>query len=213
MVTVILKTVSRLLLLLSIISLPAIGPAKASSIAEYTKAIEQSPPAYKYKFYLYRGQAYIKENQPAKGIKDLNASIRLNPTIKAHRTRGILLYENGQYKAAINDFDQYLKRKDDIDIYRKRSFAGFTEKFYKKAMADARKVLAVRPNDKLCQKILMECETAIQNPPERIVINSAPPPRIRSARNTVKKKTRRVTKRRKTVVKKLPTRVITKTKS
>ena len=192
------KTAGCLVVVLSIICLSTATPTNATTIAEYTKAIEQSLPDYKYKYYLYRGQAYLNENQAGKALKDLNSSIKLKPTIQAYRERGILLYNMRQYKAAIGDFNQYLKRKDDIDIYRKRSFARYSEKSYKKAMGDAKKVLAVQPEDKLCQKILMECETAIQNLPDLIVVNSAPPPRYpkQTGRSRANKTGRATTPRR-----------------
>jgi len=51
-----------------------------AGVAEYTKAIDQSPEDMKYKFYLLRGMAYRDQVYIDAAIKDFSTSIQMRPS-------------------------------------------------------------------------------------------------------------------------------------
>ena len=53
--------------------------AYGADVAEYTKAIDQSPADMKYKFYLLRGMAYRNQGNIDAAIKDFGTSIQMHP--------------------------------------------------------------------------------------------------------------------------------------
>jgi len=81
----------------------------AKSIAEYTKAIDQSPVDRKYKFYLLRGEAHIENGDFSAALKDFSTSIQLKPNKEAFLNRGKMYFQRGTLNMAVKDFSEAKK--------------------------------------------------------------------------------------------------------
>ena len=70
------KAMTRLIILPAILlSVLLSSHAFGAGVAEYTKAIDQSPEDMKYKFYLLRGMAYRELHDIDAAIRDFSTSI------------------------------------------------------------------------------------------------------------------------------------------
>ncbi|MBU0483042.1 MAG: tetratricopeptide repeat protein [Proteobacteria bacterium] len=153
--------------------------AQAVPISEFTKAIEQSSPENKHKFYQYRARAYLKENMINEALSDLTAAINLSPTVSAHKERGEIYFKQKRYQESIPDLSASIKENpNDLNMYRMRSQSYFATEAYAAALADAKHVLSVSPDDAICKFIHMESTTAL-NPEKEIIIHSSYVPTTR----------------------------------
>ncbi len=85
---------------------PFTGDNKAA-IADFTQAIALDPKDYRY--YLSRGDVYLKEQQFDEAIMDFTKVIELRPDYRRYRvTRAEAYYQKGDYDKAIADVDIYL---------------------------------------------------------------------------------------------------------
>ena len=109
--------------------IPFVTMARELPISELSKAIEQSTQENKYRYYHYRARAYIKQNKIDEAMNDLNESIKLFPTIPAHRERGEIHFRNERFQEAIEDLSRVIAaNRDDIRSYKLRSQAYYAKK-------------------------------------------------------------------------------------
>ena len=87
-----------------------------ASLPFFTKAIQLAPnfePAY-----AARAEAYLQLKQDTWAIKDFNKVLSIDSdNTTAHSDRGLANLEVGQYYAAISDFGDAIRTKQDEDIY------------------------------------------------------------------------------------------------
>lgn len=89
-------------------------------MAEYSRAIENSPEDVKYKFYLLRGKAYKDSGEMNFALNDLNNSIMLKPNRTAYIYRGEVYFEMERYAEAIDDFTTALNINPSLELYEMR---------------------------------------------------------------------------------------------
>ncbi len=169
----------RALILLScFLIIPFVSMARELPISELTKAIEQSSPENRYRYYHYRALAFLKQNKIDAALNDLNTSIKLFPTTPAYRERGEIHFNNKLYQVAIEDLSRVIKANpNDIPSYKLRSQAYYAKKLYQEALDDSNRVLAHNPKDSTCNVIRMESKAALSNHPKKIVLNPSYIPR------------------------------------
>ncbi len=82
------------------------------AIALFTSAIERgdlSRPNQALAFH-YRGAEYLKKNQLAEAIRDLDNALRIDPKLAtAYNDRAIAYRRQGQYGRAIDDYGQAIR--------------------------------------------------------------------------------------------------------
>ena len=128
----------------------------ASGVAEYTRAIEQSPEDMKYKFYLLRGMAYREQRNIDAAIKDFSTSIQLRPSHDAFLRRGEMYFEKGSYTIAENDFSQAIDINPSIEAYRLRGLTYLVLGNLDMAVEDGTEIIKLAPNTSDSYNIRME---------------------------------------------------------
>jgi tetratricopeptide (TPR) repeat protein len=128
----------------------------SQGIAEYTKAIEQSPEGMKYKFYLLRGLAYRSERDIDAAIRDFSTSIKLRPTQDAYLRRGEMYFEKGAYKIAESDFTQAIEINPTIEAYKLRGVTYLVLGKLDMAIVDGSEIISKAPNTSESYNIRME---------------------------------------------------------
>jgi len=123
---------------------------------EYTQAIENCPEDMKYKFYLLRGKAHKDSGSLELALQDLDASIRLNPNIKAYEYRGGVYLAMGKFTEAINDFTRAININPTIELYKLRGAAYLKLTDYVLALADGLNIINLAPYEAASYSISME---------------------------------------------------------
>ena len=103
-----------------ILSLLLAGLADGSNVAEYTRAIDESPEEMKYKFYYLRGLVYRSEGDIDSAIKDFSTSIQMRPTYDAYMRRGEMYFEKGAYNIAEDNFTEAIEMNPTIEAFKLR---------------------------------------------------------------------------------------------
>jgi tetratricopeptide (TPR) repeat protein len=148
---------NRLIILLTMLtSVFLASPVQADGVAEYTRAIEQSPADMKYKFYLLRGMAYRDQRDIDAAIRDFSTSIKIRPTHDAYLRRGEMYFENGAYSVAEHDFSQALELYTSIEAYRLRGYTYLVLGSLDQAIMDGTKIIKLAPNTSDSYNIRME---------------------------------------------------------
>lgn len=135
--------------------------ACASDVAEYTRAIEQSPVDMKYKFYLLRGLAYRDNGNIDEAIRDFGTSIRLRPTYEGFLRRGEMYFEKGSYTIAEHDFSEAIAKNPTIDAYKMRGLTYLVLGNLEMAIADGTELIKLAPNTSESYNIRMEAYAQI----------------------------------------------------
>jgi tetratricopeptide (TPR) repeat protein len=148
---------NRLIILLTMLtSVFLASPVQADGVAEYTRAIEQSPADMKYKFYLLRGMAYRDQRDIDAAIRDFSTSIKIRPTHDAYLRRGEMYFEKGAYSVAEHDFSQALELYTSIEAYRLRGYTYLVLGSLDQAIMDGTKIIKLAPNTSDSYNIRME---------------------------------------------------------
>jgi tetratricopeptide (TPR) repeat protein len=148
---------NRLIILLTMLtSVFLASPGQADGVAEYTRAIEQSPADMKYKFYLLRGMAYRDQRDIDAAIRDFSTSIKIRPTHDAYLRRGEMYFEKGAYSVAEHDFSQALELYTSIEAYRLRGYTYLVLGNLDQAIMDGTKIIKLAPNTSDSYNIRME---------------------------------------------------------
>ena len=130
--------------------------AYAGSVVEYTRAIEQSPPDMKYKFYFLRGMAYREMRDVDAAIKDFSTSIQIHPTHYAYLRRGEMYFEKGVYSVAVSNFSQAIALNPSMEAYRLRGYTYLVLNNLDMAIADGTQLIKLAPNTSDSYNIRME---------------------------------------------------------
>ncbi|KPK25904.1 MAG: hypothetical protein AMJ61_10530 [Desulfobacterales bacterium SG8_35_2] len=140
-----------------LVSLTAFG----AGVAEYTKAINQSPPDMKYKFYLLRGIAYRGQRDVDAAIKDFSVSIQMRPTQDAYLRRGEMYFEKGAYNIAVQDFSEAIAINPSLEAYKLRGVTHLVLGNLDMAIADGTEIINLAPNISESYNIRMEAYAQI----------------------------------------------------
>jgi tetratricopeptide (TPR) repeat protein len=128
----------------------------ATSISEYTKAIEDGPEDMKYKFYLLRGKAFKDSGNINSALKDFSTSIMLKPSIEAYQYRGEIYLEQGRNISAIKDFTSAIEIRPSIYLYKLRGKAYLNSENYVMALSDAALIIESDPNVSESYNLMIE---------------------------------------------------------
>ena len=139
-----------------VVSLLLAALAFGAGVAEYTKAIDQSPADMKYKFYLLRGMAYRDQGNINAAIKDFGTSIQMRPTLDAYLRRGEMYFEKGTYNIAEHDFSEAIKVNPSIEAYKLRGLTYLVLGNLDMAIADGTEIINMAPNASESYNIRME---------------------------------------------------------
>ena len=126
------------------------------SVAEYTKAIDQSPEEMKYKFYLLRGLAYRGQGDIDAAIKDFSTSIKLRPSYDAFMRRGEMYFEKGSYNIAEDDFTEAIEMNPSIEAHKLRGLTYLVVGNLDMAIEDGTEIIKMAPNTSESYNIRME---------------------------------------------------------
>ena len=148
------------ILIISLIAVP-VQLYAARSIAEYTKAIDQSPVDRKYKFYLLRGVAYKETGDISAAIKDFSTSIQLKPNKGAYLRRGEMYFQRGSFNMAINDFSEAIKINPTLETYKLRGLTYLVQGSLDLAIKDGAEIIKLAPNISDSYNIRMEAYAQI----------------------------------------------------
>jgi len=135
-----------------------------AGVAEYTKAIDQSPEDMKYKFYLLRGMAYRDQGDIDAAIKDFSTSIQRRPTQDAFLRRGEMYFEKGAYNIAESDFTSAIEINPSLEAYKLRGLTYLVLGNLEMAIADGTEIINIAPNTSESYKIRMEAYAQIGEP-------------------------------------------------
>jgi tetratricopeptide (TPR) repeat protein len=133
----------------------------AKSIAEYTKAIDQSPADRKYKFYLLRGEAHIENGDFSAAIKDFSTSIQLKPSKEAYLNRGKMYFQRGTHNMAVKDFSEAININPTLDAYKLRGLTYLVQGSLELAIQDGTEIIKLAPNISDSYNIRMEAYAQI----------------------------------------------------
>jgi tetratricopeptide (TPR) repeat protein len=136
----------------------------AAGVAEYTKAIDQSPDDMKYKFYLLRGIAYRDQGDIDAAIKDFSTSIKMRPSHDAFLRRGEMYFEKGAYNIAEHDFSEALEINPSMEAYKLRGLTYLVIGNLDMAIADGTEIINMAPNTSESYNIRMEAYAQIGEP-------------------------------------------------
>ena len=128
----------------------------AAGVAEYTRAIEQSPEDMKYKFYLLRGMAYRDQRDIDAAIKDFSTSLKMRPSHDAYLRRGEMYFEKGSYAIAEQDFTEAIEINPSIEAFRLRGFTYLVLGNLDLAISDGTAIIKLAPNTSDSYNIRME---------------------------------------------------------
>ncbi len=135
--------------------------AYGADVAEYTKAIDQSPADMKYKFYLLRGMAYRNQGNIDAAIKDFGTSIQMHPTPDAYLRRGEMYFEKGTYNIAENDFTEAIEVNPSHEAYKLRGLTYLVLGNLDMAIVDGTEIINMAPNASESYNIRMEAYAQI----------------------------------------------------
>lgn len=135
--------------------------AYGADVAEYTRAIDQSPADMKYKFYLLRGMAYRNQGNIDAAIKDFGTSIQMHPTPDAYLRRGEMYFEKGTYNIAEHDFSEVIKVNPSLEAYKLRGLTYLVVGNLDMAIADGTEIIKMAPNASESYNIRMEAYVQI----------------------------------------------------
>lgn len=135
--------------------------AYGADVAEYTKAIDQSPADMKYKFYLLRGMAYRNQGNIDLAIKDFGTSIQMRPTPDAYLRRGEMYFEKGTYNIAENDFTEAIEVNPSHEAYKLRGLTYLVLGNLDMAIVDGTEIIKMAPNFSESYNIRMEAYAQI----------------------------------------------------
>ena len=135
-----------------------------AGVAEYTKAINQSPEDMKYKFYLLRGMAYRDQGDINAAIKDFSTSIQRRPSHDAYLRRGEMYFEKGAYNIAEYDFGEAIEINPSLEAYKLRGLTYLVLGNLDMAIADGTEIIAISPNRSESYNIRMEAYAQIGKP-------------------------------------------------
>jgi len=135
--------------------------AYGASIAEYTKAIEESPADMKYKFYLLRGLVYRGQGDVDAAIRDFSTSIQMRPTYDAYMRRGEMYFEKGAYKIAEHNFSEAIDINPSIEAYKLRGLTYLVVGNLDMAIVDGTEIIKLAPNTSESYNIRMEAYAQI----------------------------------------------------
>jgi tetratricopeptide (TPR) repeat protein len=128
----------------------------AADVAQYTKAINQSPEDMKYKFYQLRGLAYRNQGDIEAAIKDFSTSIRMRPTVDAYLRRGEMYFEKGAYNIAEKDFTKAIDINPSFEAYKLRALTFLVVGKLDMAIVDGTEIINLAPNVSESYNIRME---------------------------------------------------------
>ena len=135
--------------------------AYGADVAEYTKAIDQSPADMKYKFYLLRGMAHRNQGNIDAAIKDFGTSIQMHPTPDAYLRRGEMYFEKGTYNIAEHDFSEAIEVNPSHEAYKLRGVTYLVVGNLDMAIADGTEIINMAPNASESYNIRMEAYAQI----------------------------------------------------
>ena len=135
--------------------------AYGADVAEYTKAIDQSPADMKYKFYLLRGMAHRNQGNIDAAIKDFGTSIQMHPTPDAYLRRGEMYFEKGTYNIAENDFTEAIEVNPSHEAYKLRGLTYLVLGNLDMAIVDGTEIIKMAPNASESYNIRMEAYAQI----------------------------------------------------
>jgi tetratricopeptide (TPR) repeat protein len=135
--------------------------AYGADVAEYTKAIDQSPADMKYKFYLLRGMAYRNQGNIDLAIKDFGTSIQMRPTPDAYLRRGEMYFEKGTYNIAEHDFSEAIEVNPSHEAYKLRGLTYLVLGNLDMAIVDGTEIIKMAPNASESYNIRMEAYAQI----------------------------------------------------
>ena len=127
-----------------------------AGVAEYTKAINQSPEDMKYKFYQLRGLAYRNQGNIDLAIKDFGTSIKMRPSIDAYLRRGEMYFEKGAYNIAEQDFTKAVDINPSLEAYKLRGLTYLVLGKLDMAIMDGTEIINLAPNVSDSYNIRME---------------------------------------------------------
>jgi len=133
-------------------------------VAEYTKAIDESPDEMKYKFYLLRGLVYRGQGEIDLAIKDFSTSIKLRPSYDAYMRRGEMYFEKGAYNIAEHNFTEAIEMNSSIEAYKLRGLTYLVLGNLDMAIEDGTEIIKMAPNTSESYNIRMEAYAQIGNP-------------------------------------------------
>jgi tetratricopeptide (TPR) repeat protein len=128
----------------------------AADVAQYTKAINQSPEDMKYKFYQLRGVAYRNQGDFEAAIKDFSTSIQIRPTVDAYLRRGEMYFEKGAYNIAEKDFTKAIDINPSLEAYKLRALTYLVLGKLDMAITDGTEIINLAPNFSESYNIRME---------------------------------------------------------
>ncbi len=138
--------------------------AYGADVAQYTKAINQSPEEMKYKFYQLRGLAYRDQGDMESAIKDFSTSIKMRPSQDAYLRRGEMYFEKGAYKIAEHDFSEAIEINPSLVAYKLRGLTYLVLGKLDKAIVDGTEIVNLAPNISESYNIRMEAYAQIGEP-------------------------------------------------
>ena len=144
-----------------IVSLLFTSLSFGAGVAEYTKAINQSPKSMKYKFYLLRGMAYRDQGSIDSAIKDFGTSIQMRPSHDAYLRRGEMYFQKGAYNIAEHDFTEAIKINPSLEAYKLRGLTYLVLGKLDTAILDGTEIIEIAPNISESYNVRMEAYAQI----------------------------------------------------
>ena len=135
-----------------------------ASIAEYTKAIDESPEEMKYKFHLLRGLMYRGQGDIDLAIKDFSTSIQMRPSYDAYMRRGEMYFEKGAYNIAEDNFTEAIEMNPSTEAYKLRGLTYLVLGKLDMAILDGTEIINKAPNTSESYNIRMEAYAQIGDP-------------------------------------------------
>ena len=138
--------------------------AYGATVAEYTKAIDESPEDMKYKFYYLRGLVYRGQGEIDAAIKDFSTSIQRRPSYDAFMRRGEMYFEKGAYNIAEDNFTAAIDLNPSIEAYKLRGVTYLVLGKLDMAVVDGTQIIKMAPNTSESYNIRMEAYAQIGEP-------------------------------------------------
>ena len=135
-----------------------------ATVAEYTKAIDESPEDMKYKFYYLRGLVYRGQGEIDAAIKDFSTSIQRRPSYDAFMRRGEMYFEKGAYNIAEDNFTAAIDLNPSIEAYKLRGVTYLVLGKLDMAVVDCTQIIKMAPNTSESYNIRMEAYAQIGEP-------------------------------------------------
>ena len=156
---------NRLIILVFVlVSLLMSAVAYGASVAEYTKAIDESPEDMKYKFYYLRGLVYRSQGEVDQAIKDFSTSIQRRPSYDAYMRRGEMYFEKGAYNIAEDNFTAAIDMNPSSEAFKLRGVTYLVLGKLDMAIVDGTEIIKMAPNTSESYNIRMEAYAQIGEP-------------------------------------------------